>query len=246
MSRQPETKNEDLETGHKKTAWGRLTDRISQDNDTIMHMIMAFVGGFTAVYAIMLRDANLGQAATANLIEMFGKIALGNNWTEVIYRVIAFGVFGGALLLSHMYGYFRVQSARTLCLIVEAAGVFIAGWIPATAPAVPALYPIFFLTAWQWSNFAGARGFGCSTIFSSNNVKQMIFGWMDYRMTKDPRMKEKGMFYTLTLCFFNGSALLGGFAVKRFGVRSIWLCLIPLAVAGIVYSGRDRMELPDE
>ena len=206
-------------------------DLIQRNNDTILHMTMSCVGGFTGVYAIMLRDHNFGQAATGNLLELFSRIVIGHSWYEVLWRATALGLFALFLGLAHMLERRLPGRSRLICILAEYAGILITGLIPSSAPPIPALFPVFALTAFQWGSFAGARGFSCSTIFSSNNLKQTVFAFQDYRHTGDPRMKEKFFFFLSTLICFYASATAGAYLVLHLGARSIWLCWIPLSLA---------------
>ncbi|MDD6577735.1 MAG: YoaK family protein [Lachnospiraceae bacterium] len=204
---------------------------IRRKRNLLLHLNMAFVGGGCAIYAIMLRG-NFGQAQTANLTDLVIRVILGDNWFEVFYRFMAFLLFMTALAISHAMKWFlKPVRVEMICFLVEFACIMIAGLLPAEIPDMMGLWPIFFMTGFQWGVFAGAEGFNCSTIFCSNNCKQALFGWMDYFADHKRRSFEQGRFYTATVIFFYCGAVYLGILTHWLGIRSFFFQIFPLASA---------------
>lgn len=204
-----------------------------QDIDTLLHCNMCFVGGFLGAYAILLRGGNFGSAQTANLIHLILHWKSGSA-LEIVARLLALAVFVVAIVAAFLLPKYVKKDARRICLLVEAAGLMIAGLLPAKMNDMLALLPIFFITAFQWGNFSGAKGYNSATIFSTNNLKQMILGWTEYIRTKNPKEKEKALFYTATLTFFHVGVLGGLLAVSLWGIYSAFACLVPLGCAWVL------------
>ncbi|MDD6667781.1 MAG: YoaK family protein [Lachnospiraceae bacterium] len=201
---------------------------IRRKKNLLLHLIMAFVGGGCAIYGIMLRG-NFGQAQTANLTDLLIHVIIGDDWFQVLYRFVAFLLFMSALAITHILKRFIKQvRVEEICFAVEFVCVLIAGMLPADIPDILGLWPIFFMTGFQWGVFAGAEGFNCSTIFCSNNCKQALFGWMDYFADHKRRSFEQGRFYTATIVFFYTGALYLGILTHLIGVRSIFFQMLPL------------------
>src|SRR5699024_8695302 len=105
-------------------------------------------------------------------------------------------------------------------------------FFPENMNPILAVYPVFFAMSFQWCVFKGADGYACSTIFSTNNVKQTVLSFADYFMAKEETEEERGeylrkgkFFGTTLLCFHTGVAI--AFLGLRFlGLRAVWLCLI--------------------
>lgn len=204
--------------------------RLKQDMDILLHCNMCFVGGFLGAYAILLRGGNFGSAQTANLIHLILHWKSGSAF-EIVARLLALAVFVVAIVAAFLLPKYIKSDARRICLLVEAAGLMIAGLLPAKMNDMIALLPIFFITAFQWGNFSGARGYNSATIFSTNNLKQMVLGWTEYIRTKNSKEKEKALFYTATLAFFHLGVLGGLLAVRWWSIYSAFACLIPLGCA---------------
>ena len=80
---------------------------------------------------------------------------------------------------------------KYLCIALELLAVLIVGMIPATVDPLLSLYPIFFVTAFQWCVFKGAEGYACSTIFSTNNLKQTVLSFTEYFMVREDDEEER-------------------------------------------------------
>lgn len=196
-------------------------------------MDMTLVGGWLGAYAILLRGGNFGSAQTGNLIEMMLDIV---EWDlfDLGVRLLAAVIFALALVLSTLLSHRAGLPMKTVTLLVEAAGMVVAALLPTDMNAVVALYPIFFISSFQWGTFNGAEGYSCSTIFSTNNLRQSVTAWVEYRVTGETTFRDKAVFYTQTVCCFLLGALLGGACSLRLGVRAMLLGLIPVGSALIM------------
>ena len=192
---------------------------------------MCFIGGFLGAYAIFLRGGNFGSAQTGNLIEAVLE-GFGGQWQALVFRIGALLIYISGIILAFLLGKrFKGRVMFRICLCVEAAGLIVSACIPVSADPIPALYPVFFITSFQWGVFSGAKGYNSATIFSTNNVKQATLGWTEYIRTKDAKQKEKAVFYTLTLLFFHIGAAAGWGIVQVMSVRGALGGLIPLLCA---------------
>ncbi|MBQ7090328.1 MAG: DUF1275 domain-containing protein [Clostridia bacterium] len=202
-----------------------------QIKETRLHHSVAVIGGFMGIYAVLLRGA-LGSSATSNLLlvtEAFLKWDLKN-----------FLLYGGAILCL-IAGISLATMGKHICkrvdfrwavLAVQAVACVGLALIPQNAPALPALYPLFFATAMQWVAFSSAAGFQSSTVFSTNNLRQAVSGVVEYACTRDhAHMKRARFFGGSLLSYFIGS-LLGFGAIRLAGAYGILFCLIPVLASG--------------
>ena len=203
---------------------------LKKENDVAMHYNMCFLGGFLGAYAMFLRGGNFGSAQTGNLIEAV-IVGLGGEWPELLLRLGALVIYVAGIIASFLMGKHFKERMPRVCLFVEALGLIIAGVIPESANEIGALYPIFFITSFQWGVFSGAKGYNSATIFSTNNVKQAVLGWTEYIRTKDLKQKDKAKFYTLTLTCFHAGVAAGFGAVNFWSALGAWAGLIPLLSA---------------
>ena len=89
--------------------------------------------------------------------------------------------------------------------------------------------------SFQWCCFHGAYGYGSSTIFCTNNIRQFVTGLVEtYLNGNDEKLKIK--FFGLTLLAFNlgVTTMCLLFTRFNFGVKSSVLVLVP-AICGAYY-----------
>ena len=65
------------------------------------------------------------------------------------------------------------------------------------------MLPLFFAAPIQWNAYAGDAGYGSSTIFSTNNIRQTVTSLTSYLIDGDIKMKRKAQFFGMTLLFFH-------------------------------------------
>lgn len=198
--------------------------------DKILHYNMSFVGGFLGAYAVLLRGGNFGSAQTGNLILLFGGW-LKSSMIEMIIRIVALVIFVCAMIAAYLLAKNAKGDTRRICILIEIAGIFLTGFLPGDMNDVVALYPVFAITAFQWGIFSGTGQYNSATIFSTNNLKQMVLSWTEYVGTKNLKVKDRAVFYTATLAAFHLGVVGGLFAVMLWDIKGIWACLLPLGIA---------------
>ena len=78
----------------------------------LLHINLAFIGGLTGVYAILVRGGNFGAAQTMNLIEMILNFA-EMNLTDAFLRLAIFILYGLAIIAAFLIGE-RFSSVKSL------------------------------------------------------------------------------------------------------------------------------------
>lgn len=196
----------------------------------LLHINLAFIGGLTGAYAILVRGGNFGAAQTMNLIEMVLNFT-EMNLTDAFLRLAIFILYGLAIITAFLIGE-RFPSVKSyIALAVEAVCVWTAGIIPTSVHPLIALFPVFILNAYQWQAFTTPECYNSSTIFSTNNYKQTLLAWTRYHMSHDLAQKKRAWLFTNTLILFHLGVLVGYFAVKYIGAHGIWVAFIPLVTA---------------
>lgn len=104
---------------------------------------------------------------------------------------------------------------------------------------VAALYPVFFVTAFQWCVFQGAKGYTSSTIFSTNNLKQTVFSiteYFIYRKEENVRKQkaEKAVVFGGMLFSFHIGVGFGYLMWLQYGIHSVWFGSIPLLAGAVL------------
>lgn len=203
---------------------------IQKNKDEILHHNMALIGGISAIYALMVRDGNFGAAQTTNLIELVLDFT-AQDIPEFLVRVLILLIYVVSLVTAYLISLRFPRCKYQICLFVESICGLLAGLIPAEANPLLALCPIFVLSAFQWQIFTEARNYNSSTLFSTNNLKQLFLSWTNYWMNGEQEQKRKALFFTRTLISFHTGILAGLFAVRLWDSRGIWLALLPMTSA---------------
>ena len=214
-------------------------ETLTKKKEEILHFIMCISGGFMGGYALFTRLGNFGSAQTGNLIEIVLNI-FGRDYKEVGLRLVAFLLFivgniSGALIKQN----FERFVLKVYTFSVLSIGFIILAFIPENSDAVLGLLPIFFMSSVQWFTFTGTKEYNCSTIFSTNNLKQMVLGYTYYHLTKKEEDRSKGRFYLLTLSFFYIGVILSALLCLNFGVKASLFGLIIVGIAEIVSIERE-------
>ena len=174
-----------------------------------LHYTMAVFGGFIGAYALLSRMQIFGSAQTANLIELICDI-LGKNPGEILIRIGALAVYVSAMALSVVLAKNINWNLKYISIGLDAAAVILLGFLPENMDPVEALYPVFFITAFQWCVFKGAKGYVSSTIFSTNNLKQTVLSFTEYLLLKEndevrKKKAEKAAFFWRNTFLFSCS-----------------------------------------
>lgn len=212
-----------------------------------MHFLMAICGGFLGGYAIFSRMAVFGSAQTANLIELVSSI-LGNDILDVCLRLGALLIYVGAIIIATYLEKRSKINLKYLCIALEMLAVLIVGMIPNTVDPLLSLYPIFFVTAFQWSVFKGALGYASSTIFSTNNIKQTVVSLTEYMLLDELELKQeklkKAQFFGGTLISFHIGVAISCIACELYSIHGIWFGVVILLInfGYIVYGYNSKEE----
>lgn len=203
---------------------------IQNHKRALLHIDLAFIGGLTGAYAILVRGGNFGAAQTMNLIEMVLNFA-EMNLTDALLRLAIFVVYGLAIVAAFLVGEHFPTTKSYIALSLEAVCVWISGIIPESVNPLIALFPVFILNAYQWQTFTVPECYNSSTIFSTNNYKQTLLAWTRYHMSHDLAQKKRAWLFTGTLILFHLGVLTGYFSVKYIGAHGIWVAFAPLITA---------------
>lgn len=206
---------------------------VQKELDMILHWILTLVGGFLGTYAILLHAGNFGSAQTGNVMEMAAALT-EHDFVDLGIRVLAFIIFGSAIVISYLLTNYTGINMRRLVLWVDAAGLALSAVLTGRTSAVVSLYPVFFCSAFQWGSYSGASGYNSASIFTTNNYKQTLLAWTQYFITKDAQFLRKGIMYTFTVLAFFIGACIGSVSVYAFGAYGAFIGFIPLIVARLM------------
>ena len=195
-----------------------------------LHHLMALVGGFMGGYAVIIRADFLGNAQTSNLLFLVYAL-IGKNIYEVLIRVGAVMLYIFATILFVLIKNKTKLNVKYISAFIDFIAVIILGFIPKDANVILALYPIFFAMSFQWNSFPGSYGYVSSTIFSTNNVRQVSLSLGEFICDKDRRHLHKARFFAGTLLCFHIGVAFAYFATKYYGIMGIFFNAVPIIMA---------------
>lgn len=195
-----------------------------------IHYNMSVCGGFLGAYAVLNRCDVLGNAQTSNLIHLAMDI-LGRDLKQVILRVIAMLLYMCGTMLTVVLPKYTKCNLHVLSVLIDIAAVIILSFMPESMNTVVALYPVFFAMAFQWNVFADICGYASSTIFSTNNVRQMSISFTKYICDRQHSDWVRAKFYAGVLLFFHIGVGISFIAWKMAGLHGIYVGFLPLATA---------------
>ena len=199
----------------------------------VLHWTMSVVGGFLGTYAILTHNGTFGSAETGNMMELAVEVT-SLELDTVAVRLLAFLVFGAAIVISYLLTTYSKWNMRKLAIWIDAIGLLTTVFLPDSLDPIAGLYPIFFCAAFQWGTYCGAEGYNSASIFITNNYKQLLLAWTRYFIEKDRKLLAKAVLYSMTVISFFAGACVGCFSVYSWGKYGAFVCLIPLAAARLL------------
>ena len=192
----------------------------------LLHDIMCIIGGFFGAYAIVNGFENMGSAQTTNMIEIICTI-LGRNLQNFFMRILALALYIFAIIICVYLEKRAVINVHKYAICVELIIMIGLVFLPPHIEPLIGLLPIFFMMATQWSAFHGTEKYNCSTIFSTNNLRQCVSGFTVYFLDKDKEQLEKAKFFGKSILWFHIGVVISYFCCKQFGQYAS-LCAVPL------------------
>lgn len=203
--------------------------KAKMNSEELIHHLAASIGGFFGAYAILNRHENFGSSATSNLIIIISDL-LGHSLREAFIRIIALLIYISAIVITVILSKKTSLNVKKTSLFLSLCASLILFFLPEKMNYIVSLYPIFFITAFQWSAFIGAGNYASSTIFSTNNIRVTITGYTNYLISKDAEQLEKARFYGKTLIFFHIGVIYEYFFFRLFGVKSSLTVILPVLI----------------
>lgn len=192
---------------------------------------MALTGGFMGGYAVF-GSGILGSAQTINLIDLVYGI-VGRDWLHVAIRIGAALIYAAAIALATLTECSKRLDRKLTALFVDTLCVLLIFFMPHDIDRVIALYPVFFMMAFQWYSFPGACGYTSSSVFSTNNYRQTVSGLTKFLAVNDREALKKAGFFAGTLLYFHIGVAAAFLGTMKWSFSAVLLCLLPIAAAFI-------------
>jgi uncharacterized membrane protein YoaK (UPF0700 family) len=203
-----------------------------EKKELYLHSMMCVVGGFFGAYAVLSRAGTLASAQTLNMIEVVLAL-LGRDYIQFFLRVICVLLYMSAVMIALVLMKRTHVSVQRYSILVDVAGMVLLSVIPADVDIVIGIMPIFFMMSTQWTVFHGNAKYTSSTIFSTNNLKQMTLALGGYFLDKDESQLDKAKYFGNSILWYHIGVVISFFACHVFDIQAS-LCGLPLALVAIV------------
>ena len=201
-----------------------------------LHFCMAVVGGWFGAYAV-LRFHHFASAATVNFIEIFTSAVQGDRIKALLrLGIVALYVF--AIFLAACLTKLYKGDLRRWAILADGAAACALTVLPERLSELGVCVCIFTM-GFQWCVFAGKYGYPCSTIFSTNNLRQFVDAWVQTHLFHDADHTIRMNLYGGTLLAFHTGVIAEcTLWALGWGSRTILPVLLP-AVLALVWQQRD-------
>lgn len=197
---------------------------VFKTKERFLHYIMSLNGGFLGGYSLLCRNGDFGSAQTTNMFEILFAL-FGKNLEEFSIRLFGLMLYcTGILICTFLLNKKRFQMQR-YAILVNLLGVILLSMLPMEIDPLIGILPLFFMTSTQWSVFHGTENYNCSTIFSTNNIRQFVSSLGEYLINKKEDQKDKMLIYALTLLWYYFGAIISFFSCNKLEVHASLICI---------------------
>ena len=192
---------------------------------------MAFLGGFLGIFPIVNAPHLFGSAQTLNMIEIILDIVNCHSET-LLFNILGLLLYIVPIFLVTILNKFTKINMKILSLAVDTLCIFTMWLFPIEKNILATiyLYPTFFAMSFQFCSFNGAYGFSCSTIFSTNNLRQFVSSAIEL-CSGDKSFALKTKFFGITLLTFHLGVAICAVLFIFFKNAAFLFALIPIVVA---------------
>ena len=186
---------------------------------------LSLSGGLQDAYTYMSRGKVFANAQTGNIVLLSQSIGSGD-WPLAIHYLVpllsfALGV-AAAELIRQTFQNIRKVHWRQLVLIIEIFLLFFVGFMPDRWNLM-ANAMVSFSCAMQVQAFRKVNGYAFASTMCIGNMRSGVESLCAYVKTKDKKILHKSLCYWAIIVMFAIGAGLGGYFIKLFNMRTIWV-----------------------
>lgn len=193
------------------------------------YSLLAVAGGICGGYGVVSCGHTFPLAQTGNIIGMWEVLA-GGDWLTALFHFMMLvffliGMLATVLLPEKLEKIGGKKLTYGLTLLVETLCVAACLFFPESLPGVLRVGPIFFLSALQYNIFKKCEGVATSTLFCTNNFRQLTISFWDWRKGGGQEASHRMLVYGMILLCYSVGVLISCFGM----VAGRWI-LLPAVV----------------
>ena len=207
--------------------------------------MLATSGGLLDAAVYLLHGHVFANAMTGNLV-LLAVALMAHDFHQALRHVTPLVAFVLGSLVANYLLRFHAASALRLALLIEMAGLAVAGALPLQFPSAVVVGLVALTASLQITAFRRLGNVAYNTTFITGNLRSVFHGLFQVIFPAGPRgeMRQSGWrkFRDVGLiCLgFLAGALLGGLCAPRLHNRSLWVADLLLLAAGWLLRGMMR------
>lgn len=200
-------------------------------NELAVYLPLAFVGGFLEIYTFLNMDGLFANSQTSNIVMFFQSICAGDKF-GILYCFIPIIIYMLGIAVTEIAPQ-KISNGGLrwpkICLLIEILCIIGVGFVPANINGRISALPIFFLTALQYNTFKSMQGQAVSTVFCTNNLRQVVIHLCRYKEKNNPDQLIFTSVYVFVILSFGMGVVLGFYLSNFFAVKAVWICAVIMA-----------------
>ncbi len=199
-------------------------------------ILLAIVGGYLDVYTYILRGKVFANAQTGNIVLLGLSIAEGNIRSALYYLVPILAFVLGIIASELIKKKYREQQNvhwRQITISIEFIVLLLVGFIPLGKFNMLANVLISFVCSMQMESFRTMNGSAYATTMCTGNLRCATEQLCKFNITRELEARNKSCQYYFIIIAFIIGAIGGAIGSNYFGVQSIWICCLILAIVFI-------------
>ena len=223
---------------------GKTKKQKMQTSETfLLSAILAVSGGFQDAYTYNVRGEVFSNAQTGNVVLMSQHFLMGD-WYKALHYLFPIVAFAFGVLVAeqigHKYKYAKHIHWRQIIVVIEMTLLFVVGFIPAKYNMAANMI-VSFACSMQVQTFRKVHGYGYASTMCIGNLRSGTEALSVYLRERKPEHLKQAVYYFGIILFFAIGAGIGGNVSLRYGMRTIWFCVLCLMVSfGLMYFNKEK------
>lgn len=197
-------------------------------------VLLALTGGFLDAYTYVSRGGVFANAQTGNMVLLGVKLSQGA-WRQVAFYFVPMVAFAVGVLLAELIQKKYKRSPglhwRQRTVLIEAAVLLLAGFVPAGTLDSAVNVAISFVCAMQVESFRKIHGLSYATTMCTGNLRSGTEKLFQYWKSGDKDALWSCIKYYGIIVVFIAGAFLGCLITNAFAERAVWSACVFLLIA---------------
>jgi uncharacterized membrane protein YoaK (UPF0700 family) len=188
-------------------------------------MLLGATGGMLDAVVYLNHGHVFANAMTGNVV-LLGISTVTADWSQILPHLAPIVAYVFGVSASRLIRALPLRHGTLITLSLEIATLFAAGFLSPSFPQMVFTATIAFVSAFQVSTFRHVGTFTYNSTFVTGNLRDVVEGWWDHRLKRDPAARYKASQKSwelglICLCFLSG-ATAGALVAPRAPVHAVW------------------------